>query len=273
MSADTPAVARRRWNWGLRIGVGIVAAYALVAVFAPWVAPSDPLAQMPADRLASPSWQHLLGTDELGRDVFSRLIFATRVDLLVGVLAALLPAVLGTIVGAIAGYRGGWLDGVVMRLADLFQAFPSYLLVIVLVFALGPGTRSILVAFTVLGWLVYARIIRAEVLRVRESGYVQAAQLAGVPHRRILAVHVFPNVISQTLIYLPSDIVFATLALASFSFLGLGIPPPTAEWGAMIADGQRFLRDQWWLATAPGLVIVGLGFGLALISDGVEERR
>ena len=199
-------------------------------------------------------------------------IYATRTDLPIGVLAALLPAVLGTLIGVVAGYRGGWLDGFVMRVADLFQAFPSYVLVIVLVFALGQGTASILIAFTLLGWLVYARLIRSEVLRVRESGYVLAAQLAGVPTWRIVLFHVLPNVIPQTLVYLPSDIVFATLALASFSFLGLGVPPPTPEWGAMIAEGQRHLRDQWWLSTVPGIVIMVFGVGLSLVGEWLEER-
>ena len=275
MSAVAAEPRRRRGLrvTGLGVGTAIVAVYVLIAALAPLLAPADPLAQNTADRLASPTWAHLLGTDELGRDVFSRLLYAARTDLPVGVLAALLPALLGTVIGLIIGYTGGWLDGLVMRIADLFQAFPMYILVIALVFALGPGTKSILVAFTLLGWLVYARIIRTEVQRVRGSGYVQAAKLAGVPHRRILAFHILPNVASQTLVYLPSDIVFATLALAAFSFLGLGIPPPTPEWGAMIADGQQYIRSQWWLSTVPGLVIVGLGLGLSLIGDGLEERQ
>jgi peptide/nickel transport system permease protein len=141
----------------------------------------------------------------------------------------------------------------------------------VLVFALGQGARSIIIAFTVLAWVVYARIIRSEVLRVKDLDYVHAVRVAGLSRLRILRVHVFPNVINQTLVYLPSDIVFATLALAAFSFLGLGIPPPTPEWGAMIADGQSFIRTNWWLATVPGLVIVGLGLGLSLIGEGLEE--
>jgi peptide/nickel transport system permease protein len=248
-----------------------VSAYILIALFAPLLAPHDPLAIAPAEKLATPSAEHLLGTDELGRDVFSRLLYAARTDIPLGFLGALLPAILGTILGALAGFFGRWTDTVIMRTADVFQAFPAYILVIVLVFALGQGARSIIIAFTVLAWVVYARIIRSEVLRVKDLDYVHAVRVAGLSRLRILRVHVFPNVINQTLVYLPSDIVFATLALAAFSFLGLGIPPPTPEWGAMIADGQSFIRTNWWLATVPGLVIVGLGLGLSLIGEGLEE--
>ena len=215
---------------------------------------------------------HWLGTDELGRDVFSRLIYAARVDIPIGFLGALLPAIVGTILGALAGFFGRWVDTAIMRTADVVQAFPAYILVIVLVFALGQGAGSIIIAFTVLAWVIYARIIRSEVLRVKDLDYIHAASVAGLSRLRILRVHVFPNVINQTLVYLPNDIVFATLGLAAFSFLGLGIPPPTAEWGAMIAEGQPFIRTNWWLATVPGLVIVGLGLGLSLVGEGLEER-
>jgi peptide/nickel transport system permease protein len=253
------------------VGAAIVMVYVLVALFAPLLAPHDPLMIDPVNKLASPSADHLLGTDELGRDVFSRILYAARVDIPIGFLGALLPAVVGTFLGALAGYFGRWTDTIIMRTADVVQAFPAYILVIVLVFALGQGARSIIIAFTVLAWVIYARIIRSEVLRVKDLDYVHAARVAGLRRSRILRVHVFPNVISQTIVYLPSDIVFATLALASFSFLGLGIPPPTAEWGAMIADGQAYIRTNWWLATVPGLVIVGLGLGLSLVGEGLEE--
>jgi len=253
------------------VGVAIVGVYVLVAVFAPVLAPYDPLAQHLLDALANPSSAHWLGTDELGRDVFSRLIFAFRVDLPVGVLGAVLPAIVGTALGAIAGYFGGWADALVMRTADVFQAFPTYILIIALVFALGQGVVSILVAFTLVAWVAYARLIRGEILRIRGLDYVQAARAAGLPSRRILGLHVLPNGIGQTLVYLPSDIVLATLGLAALSFLGLGIPLPTPEWGAMIAAGQPFIRDQWWLSTVPGLVVVGFGLGLSLIGEGVEE--
>jgi peptide/nickel transport system permease protein len=253
------------------VGAAILSLFVIVALVAPLLAPYDPLELDPVNRLESPSADHLLGTDELGRDVFSRLIYAFRVDLPVGFLGALLPALVGIVLGAVAGFSRGWADAAIMRLADLVQAFPTYILVIVLVFVLGQGVTSILVSFTILAWVVYARLIRTEVIRVRDLDYVHAARLAGIPRRRILRVHVFPNAIGQILVYFPSDIVFATLALASFSFLGLGIAPPTPEWGAMIAAGQPYIRDQWWLATVPGLVIVALALGLLLVGEGVEE--
>jgi peptide/nickel transport system permease protein len=259
-------VPRRVW-----VGAAIVLVYVSIAVFASFLAPYDPLAQDPLNALASPSWAHLVGTDELGRDVFSRLIFAARVDLLVGFLGALLPAIVGTVLGAIAAHRGGWRDTIVMRTADVVQAFPTYILIIALVFALGQGMSSILVAFTIIAWVAYARLIRSEILRVRGLDYVEAARAAGLPSRRILWLHIFPNAASQTLVYLPSDIVIATLGLAALSFLGLGIRPPTPEWGAMIAGGQPYIRDQWWLSTVPGLVVVGFGLGLSLIGEGVED--
>lgn len=254
------------------IGLAIFAVFVLAGILAPWISPADPLLQDPANRLAAPSAVHWLGTDELGRDVVSRLIHSIRVDLPVGLLGALLPAFLGTALGLVAGYRGGWIDAVVMRLADVVQAFPSYILVIALVVAFGQGATSIVVAFTLLAWVAYARLVRAEVLRVRTLPYIEAVETAGLPRRRIIARHVVPNVIGQTLVYLPSDIVFATLGLAAFSFLGLGIPAPTPEWGAIIAGGQPHLRDQWWLATVPGLVIAVYGLGLSLVGDALEER-
>jgi peptide/nickel transport system permease protein len=253
------------------VGAGIVGAFVLVAILAPVLAPYDPLAQEPANPLASPSSEHLLGTDELGRDVLSRLIYATRVNLPVGLLAALIPFLVGTVIGTVAGFLGGWVDGVAMRTSDVVQAFPSYILVIALVFVLGPGAGSILIAFTVLGWVLYARIIRTEVLRVRNADYVKAARVSGLPAGRIMVRDVFRNSVGPSMVFLPADIVFATLALAAFSFLGLGISPPTAEWGSMIAEGQPFIRDQWWLATVPGLVVVTLGLGYSLIGEGLEE--
>jgi peptide/nickel transport system permease protein len=264
--AERTPVPKRVW-----IGVGIVAVYASVALLAPFIAPYDPLAQHPLDALADPSRAHLLGTDELGRDVFSRLVYAARVDLGIGTIGTLLPALVGTVLGAVAGYFGGWRDSAVMRVADVVQAFPTYILIIALVFVLGQGIPSILVAFTLLAWVAYARLIRTEILRVKDLDYVLAAQAAGLRGRRVLRRHVVPNVIGQTLVYLPSDIVLATLGLASLSFLGLGIPAPTPEWGAMIAAGQPFIREQWWLSTVPGLVVVGFGLGLSLIGEGLEE--
>lgn len=269
-AASVPRVRRSRPPAMVWVGLGIVGVFVAAAVFAPLISPYDPLAQNVSDALASPSWQHLIGTDELGRDVLSRLIWAARIDLLIGFLGALLPAVVGTVLGATAGYFGGWVDTLVMRVSDLVQAFPSYILVIALVFVLGAGPVSILVSMTVVSWVAYVRLMRTEMLRVRESDYIAAATVSGFSKQRVLWRHAFPNAIGQSIVYLPSDIVAATLGLAALSFLGLGIQPPTPEWGAMIAEGQPYIREQWWLATVPGLVIVVFGLGLSMIGEGVE---
>lgn len=271
------AIARVRKERGRRlprmvwVGTGIVALFVVSAVLAPLVAPSDPLAQDVVNALRPPSGQHLLGTDSLGRDVLSRLIWASRIDLMIGFLGAVLPAIVGTILGALAGYYGGWVDTAVMRVSDLVQAFPSYILVIALVFVLGAGPGSILVSMTVVSWVAYARLMRTEMLRVREQDYIAAARVSGFSSQRVLWRHALPNSISQSMVYLPSDVVAATLGLAALSFLGLGIQPPSPEWGAMIADGQTYIRAQWWLSTVPGLAIVLFGLGLNLIGEGLES--
>ena len=253
------------------VGSVIVALYGLLALLAPVIAPHEPNAQDVVDRLAGPSWDHLVGTDELGRDVFSRLIYATRIDLTVGFLGAFFPLLVGTSLGAVAGYIGGWADAVIMRVADVVQAFPPYILMIALVFALGQGAGTILLAFTLTVWVIYGRLIRDEILRVRGLDYVQAARASGIPHWRIIGRHVLPNTVSQVVVYFTTDILLAILALAAFSFIGLGIPPPTAEWGAMIEGGKEFLRDSWWLTAAPGVALSILGLGFMLAGDGLDD--
>lgn len=258
---------------GLVIGGSIVAIFVLVALTAPWLSPYDPTEQDVLGILASPSPDHLLGTDELGRDTLSRLLHATRVDLTIGLLGALLPAILGTCLGAIAGYFGGWADALIMRASDVVQAFPAYILIIALVFVFGQGPVSILVSFTLVSWVAYTRLVRTEVLRVREQEFVQAARVAGLGQGRVLRRHVLPNSVQQAIVYLPADIIGATLGLAALSFLGLGVEPPTAEWGAMIAQGKPYLREQWWLATVPGLAVFVFGIGLSLTAEGLNARR
>ena len=274
MSATLKAQARApALPTKVSVGAGIVLLFMLIALCAPLLAPFDPLALDPVNRLQAPSNLHWLGTDELGRDTLSRLIYASRIDLPIGLVCALLPAVIGTLLGLIAGYFGSWVDALIMRLADIVQAFPSYILIISLVVAFGQGASAIVAAFTLLGWVIYARLVRTEVIRIRSLAYIQAAETAGLPSGRILMHHVVPNVIGQTIVYVPSDIVFATLGLAAFSYLGLGIPVPTAEWGGMIAAVQPYIRTQWWLAAAPGLLIVLYGFGLSLLGEGLEEAQ
>lgn len=279
MTAAAPATGivptrRRRGDGRVQMIVGgaIVFVFVLVAIFAPLLAPYDPLAQDVANALAPISPAHLLGTDELGRDAFSRVIYAARVDLPVALIGTLFPAIVGTALGLLAGYFGGVVDVIVLRVADLLQAFPSYILMIVLVFVLGPSVASLIIAFTAVGWVVYARLTRGEVLRVKESDYVTAATAAGLGHGRIMGFHVLPNTLRQSAIYFTSDLIFAVTALASFSFLGLGVQPPTPEWGNMIAAGQPYISIAPWLSVSPGLVLAVLALGLALIGDALQTE-
>ncbi|MGB8860802.1 MAG: ABC transporter permease [Ilumatobacteraceae bacterium] len=205
--------------------------------------------------------------------MLSRSIFAVRVDLLLGVFGALLPATVGTVLGATSGYLGGWFDSLTMRVADAAQAFPFHIFLIALVFALGAGPRAFLIAITMIGWVAYARLIRAEVLRLRHADFVAAARLSGFGHRRVLFRHVLPNAIPQTIVYLAGDIVLVLITLSAVSYFGLGVQPPTPEWGQMIASGAKYLQREWWLATFPGLMIVVTGTGFTLIADGLDDRR
>jgi peptide/nickel transport system permease protein len=265
---------RRRWYRTPTLMAGLTILLLLVgmAVFAPIVTRGiDPLKQDLLNTLASPSAQHWLGTDQLGRDVWSRLIYGARIDLKVGFLAVVFPFLLGTTLGSISGYYGRWMDTGVMRLVDVVVAFPFYVLVIALVFALGPGVRSIVIAITIVGWVSYARIIRGEILVAKRQEYVLAAQSAGFSTPRIIGRHILPNVIGQAIVFAMSDIVLSILAIVTLGYLGLGVPPPTPDWGSMIFDGQTFLTTHWMLSTIPGIAVIITGLGLSLVGDGLND--
>jgi peptide/nickel transport system permease protein len=260
---------RARRSRTLLAGVTIVGLIVAAAVLAPVLSPAPPNQQDLFHILTGFSGKHPLGTDELGRDELSRLLYAARTDLRVGVLAILFPFCFGTAVGTVAGFYGGVVDAVVMRLVDVVIAFPFYVLVIGLVFVVGPGIRGIYIAFAVADWVVYARAIRSTTLVVRESDYVAAARGAGLRDLRVLVRHVLPNTISQAIVYAMNDIVLVIVAVVTLGYLGLGVQPPTADWGAMIGAGQDFLTTNWTLATIPGLAVVVTGLGLSLIGDGL----
>lgn len=277
-TTESPQVRHGRAK--LLTGASIVAVFVVVALVPGLVAPHDPLQQDLLHRLADPSRSHPLGTDALGRDVWSRLVHATRVDLRVGVLCALLPMVIGSVVGAVAGFYGGIADTVVGRLIDLVQSFPVLVFFLAVLGALGlahsflflgPGELPIVLVFAAVGWIVYARLIRGEVLRVRDLDYVQAARAGGLSSRAVLVRHVLPNALGQTIVYVVLDVGLAVLALATLSYLGLGIPAPIPEWGGMIAESSPYFQDQWWLVVAPGVAVSVLGVGLALIGDGIDD--
>jgi peptide/nickel transport system permease protein len=262
---------RARRSPTLIIGAAISLTLVLVAVLAPLISPYSPDHQDLYNILSRFSSKHLLGTDELGRDELSRLIWATRTDLRVGFLAVIFPFCFGSVVGTLAGYRGGWLDTVVMRAVDVLIAFPFYVLVIALIFVVGTGTTGIYVAFAVVDWVVYARAVRSTTLVVRESDYVAAARTGGLPASRILLRHVLPNTITQAVVYLTNDVVLVIVAVVTLGYLGLGVQPPTPDWGTMISGGQEFLTTYWALSTLPGIAVLVTGLGLSLLGDGLAD--
>jgi peptide/nickel transport system permease protein len=252
-------------------GLAILVIVVGLALAAPLITSYNPNAQNLNDSLLGPGGKHLLGTDQLGRDTFTRLLYGLRLDLRIAFVAVLFPFVLGTVLGTLAGYFGGWVDAIIMRLVDIVLAFPFYVLVIALVFVLGPGERSIYIAITAVGWVAYARIVRGEILVAKRQDYVTAARSGGLSNLRIMGRHLLPNVITQAFIYAMSDIVQDILAIVTLGYFGLGIPPPTADLGSMINDGQNFLSTHWQLTTIPGLAVVLVGLGLSLVGDGLAD--
>ncbi|MGP5165105.1 ABC transporter permease [Arthrobacter rhombi] len=269
------ASARRLKPWyrngSLVFGLSIITGMILLAVLAPVLTPYDPIQQNLTQALQPPGSSHWLGTDKLGRDVLSRLLHAARVDLRIGFLAVLIPFVVGSILGAISGYFGGWVDIIIMRVVDVFFAFPLYVLVIALVFVLGSGESSIYLAIALVSWVSYCKIVRGEVIVARRQEYVQAARLGGLSHWRTLGRHIGPNVISQAITYAMSDIILDIMVIVTLGYLGLGITPPTPEWGSMISDAQEFITTQWWMAVLPGVAVVITGIGLSLAADGLTD--
>ena len=265
----------RRVRWyrtpTLVAGLTVMGIIVAMALLAPLLSSHDPVRQDLSATLLGPSSSHPLGTDQLGRDVWARLLYGARVDLRVAFLAVLFPFCIGTVLGCLAGYYGRWIDTVIMRLVDVVVAFPFYVLIIALVFALGPGVRSIYIAITMVGWVSYARIVRGEILVAKRQDYVAAAQSAGFSDLRVIARHLLPNVITQAVVFAMSDIVLDILAIVTLGYLGLGVPPPTPDWGSMISEGQTFLTTHWQLSTIPGIAVVVTGLGLSLLGDGLAD--
>lgn len=272
LPVSAPA-ARLRLTAPMAVAVVILIGWLVVALAAPYIAPYDPTAVDILNMLAPPSAEHWFGTDQVGRDVFSRVVFGARIDVFLCVVGVLPPLLIGTTVGLVSGYFGGMVDTLFMRLYDLFVAFPFFVLVLAIVGVLGPGLVNFVIALALVGWVSYARLVRAEVLTIRESEYVQAAQCLGYPPAAIVTRHVLPNAFGPVIAYAVSDAVLVMLAGASFGFLGMGAQPPNAEWGVMIADGQAFVQQAWWICLFPGLAIVSLGLGFALLGDGLGQMQ
>ena len=267
------ARSERRWGQiSLWTGLVIVGLIGLAALTAPLILPAGPDHQDLLNTLQPPSLAHPFGTDNLGRDILTRTIYAARIDLVVGLTTTYVPLVLGVLLGLAAGYRGGWLETVVMRAVDVVVAFPFIVLVIAVIAIVGPGLLGVYIGIIVVGWALYARLTRAEVLVLKDQQFVLAAQSLGYSHARVMFRHLLPNVLRPNLVFSTLDVVLNILVLASLSFLGLGVQPPTAEWGLMVADGQTFLLTAWWISTMPGLVIVLSGVGFSLVGDGLADR-
>lgn len=252
-------------------GAVLVTAIVLAAICAPVLAPYSPTAQDLSAGLRPPSAEHLFGTDQLGRDVFSRVLYAARTDLGIAFAAAATPFVIGLAVGLISGYFGKSTDWVISRLIDTVIAFPFYVLVIAIVFAIGAGGRGIVITFAVVGWVGYARVIRALTASMREQGWVRAARGGGLSDARVLVRHILPNVLPQAVVLLATEIVLIMVAIVTLGYLGLGVRPPTPDWGTMIADGQAFVTSHWWLSALPGIAVVIVGIALSLLGDGLGD--
>ena len=261
-----------RSNTMAMIGLAILILLLLIAAFAPLLAPMDPLAQDLAGRLAAPGENgHWLGTDTLGRDILSRVIFGSRITLYIVTLVALIAPIAGLLVGTIAGYTGGIVDAVLMRITDIFLAFPKLVLALAFVSVLGAGIENAVLAISLTAWPPYARIARAETLTIRNSDFIAAVRLQGAGALRIITKHIWPLCISSLIVRVTLDMAGVILTAAGLGFLGLGAQPPSPEWGAMISDGRKVILDHWWVATVPGLAIFTVSLAFNLLGDGLRD--
>jgi len=254
------------------MGLAIVLILILVAIFADQLAPYSPvIGDLREARLLPPGAEHWLGTDDLGRDILSRIIYGSRLTLYVVILVAIIAAPVGLLIGTVAGYAGGWTDAILMRITDIFLAFPKLILALAFVAALGPGIENAVIAIAITAWPVYARIARAETLTFRNSEFIAAVQMQGASHARVIGLHIVPLCMSSTIVRVTLDMAGIILTAAGLGFLGLGAQPPLPEWGAMISRGRAFILDQWWVATMPGFAIVIVSLGFCLFGDGLRD--
>lgn len=261
----------------LTFGTVVIVVLVLIALLAPFIAPYDPTSGMLVDRLKPPAWEkggsmaHILGTDVLGRDTLSRLIFGARTSLLVAVVAILVSGTLGASLGIIAGYLGGWVDIILMRAADLAFSFPVILLAMVLAIVFGASFQNIIFVISLILWAEYARMARAETLKVREMDFVALAKVAGISRWWIMFRHILPNVAGSLIVLATLQVGVVIVMESSLSFLGVGVPPPTPDWGSMIADGRSYVVTAWWLALVPGLAILLTVLAFNLVGDALTE--
>lgn len=266
------SLASRVWNTpSLLVGGLMFAVLIGLAVFIPFISPYQPSEQNLSAFLQPPSSEHWLGTDQLGRDLFTRLIYAARTDLKIMVLAEIIPFCSGVFLGMLAGYYGKWLNTLISLLTDTLIAFPFYLIVIIVAFASGAGERGIYITFMLVGWIVFARVVKGLSASFREQEWVASAQTLGLPGVRIILRHLLPNVLPQAIVVLMTDMIGLLVAIVTLGYLGIGITPPTPDWGTMIADGRSFITTAWWLSAVPGLAVVYTGIALSLVGDGLAD--
>ncbi len=262
---------KKNINISLLIGIIIVGITVILAAFPSLFTTFDPEAIDAKSMLAPPSMLHLFGTDNYGRDIFSRVIYSTRIDLFIGVGAMIVPFFIGTAVGIISGYYGGKVDAFLMRILDIFMAFPYMVLAIAIVAITGAGVKALFISMWLVGWKEYTRLVRSEVLVVKNSEYVEAAKVLGYSDLRVIMRSIIPNVLSSAIVYGASDIVMCMMSGAAMSYLGLGVQAPTPEWGAIISGGKAFFTVAWWITVFPGIFLVITGLGFSLIGDGLSD--
>ncbi|MBX0328204.1 ABC transporter permease [Oscillochloris sp. ZM17-4] len=253
------------------IGLVIIIIFVALAALAGLLSPYPPLEQHISDSLHAPSLDHLFGADKLGRDVFSRILYGARISLFTGLSVVLIAASVGTLIGTVAGYIGGWWDEAIMRITDIFFAFPSLILAMAIAGALGPSLQNALIAVAVVSWPVYARLVRGQVLVLRDQEFVQAARAIGVGDAGILLRHILPNTLSPLLVQASFDMGGTILAVSGLSFIGFGAQPPTPEWGVMISEGRNYITAQWWLTLFPAISMLLVVTGFNLVGDGLRD--
>jgi peptide/nickel transport system permease protein len=266
--ASRPAILRDPLSVG---AIALIGALALAAALAPLIAPADPLAQELGARLQPPSAEHWLGTDQLGRDIESRLLYGARISLVIGLVVVVVAGVFGTLVGIVAGYAGGWIDEALMRFTEVFLAFPPLILAMAIAGALGPSLTNAIFAIAAVTWAVYARLARGQLLSLRRREYVEAAQSIGASRARILLRHLLPNALGPLLVQASFDMGSAIISAAGLSFIGFGAQPPTPEWGVMISEGRNFISTEPWLSLFPGLAILLAVGSFNVLGDGLRD--
>ncbi len=252
-------------------GTGIISILVLTALFAPWMSSFDPIQQTLSDRLLAPSWLHWMGTDQYGRDVFTRLLYGSRISLAVGLVAVSIYIFIGTLVGAVAGYYGGWIDFVLMRLVDVLLCIPTFFLILMVIAFVGPSIINIMVIIGLTSWTDVARLVRGEILSLKEREFIMAARVIGMKDSRIILKHLLPNALGPILVVATLGVGAAILLESSLSFLGLGVQPPTPSWGNILQEGKDHLTDAWWLVTFPGVAIFTTVLGYNLLGEGLRD--